>query len=146
MDEHIEELYDFEANVHDIRKKPDPNRNLIDKFDESNGIGSSGTYEELANTAYTVEENTTLLIDDIDIEADVETYVTLKVSVNNGGAWGIQRRWRLASKGQLSRSYNTPFSFTGTPSGDTATIVKMWFDQPVAGAMSAGWNGRLIES
>ena len=147
MDEYMEYLYDFKSSVYDIRKKPDPNRNIIQKWDEdTDGVASPGTPDALAGTAYTVAEDTTLLIDDIDIESTVETYVTLEVSTDNGSTWTVQRRWRLASKGHLSRSFNTPLSFTGTASGATATIVKMFFDQPSAGAMSAGWNGRLIES
>jgi len=146
MQELIKKLFDFKSTVEDMRKEPDRYRNIIQKYAVDAGVGSPGTPDELAATAYTVAENTTLLIDEIDVDAEVETYVTLEVSVDNGSTWAVQRRWRLASKGHLPRSYRTPFSFTGTASGATATIVKMWFDQPSAGVMSAGWNGRLIES
>lgn len=146
MEEIIEKMFDFKSTTEDIRKNPDRYRNIIQKYAVDAGVASPGTPDELATTAYTVEENTTLLIDEIDIDAALETYVTLEVSTDNGSTWAVQRRWRLASKGHLGRSYNTPFSFTGTASGATATIVKMWFDQPVAGVMSAGWNGRIIES
>lgn len=146
MQELIRKCFDFKSTVEDMRKEPDPFRNIIQKYDVDAGVALPATPDELAATAYTVAENTTLLIDEIDIDAEVETYVTLEVSVDNGSTWAVQRRWRLASKGHIGRSYATPFSFTGTSAGVTATIVKMWFDQPSAGIMSAGWNGRLIES
>jgi len=147
VQELIKKQFDFKSTTDDMRKESDPCRNIIQKYGvDANGVASPNTPDELADTAYTVEENTTLLIDEIDIESAVETYATLEVSVDNGSNWTVHRRWRLASKGHIGRSYNTPFSFTGTASGVTATIVKMWFDQPSAGAISAGWNGRLIES
>jgi hypothetical protein len=139
--------FDFRSATHDFRRVPDIFRNIVQKFEEdATGVAAPGTPDELAATVYTVEEGTTLLIGSIDVEADVETRAILEVSVDNGGSYAGVRQFELASKGQLNLEYRIPFSFTGTAAGANATKVRLSFDQDVAGRMSAGYIGRLIES
>ena len=143
MDEHIEELYDFESTVHDIRKKSDPNRNLIDKYDKDDTGATSST--ELAGTKYIIGYGATLLVGSIDVESDVESIVYLKKSIATTVT--IVRQFKLASKGHLHIDFQTPFSFEGTADGTAdETFVELFYLQPTAGRISAGWNGRLIES
>jgi hypothetical protein len=147
MDEIMEKQYDFLATTNDIRRVPDPYRNIIQKFEEdADGVAVPGTPDPLAATVYEVLENNTLLISSVDVEADVETIVYLEVSTDNGVTYTAVRQFKLASKGELQLSYIDPFSFTGTASGATATKVRLSFDQPGSDRMSAGFNGRLIES
>ena len=151
MQEHIEELYDFSATVHDIRKKIDPNRNLIDKFaEDADGATTPDTAEVLLagadhDTKYVVGYGATLLVGSIDVESDVESIVYLKKSIATTVT--IVRQFKLASKGHLHIDFPNPFSFEGTADGtSTETFVELWYAQPSAGRISAGYNGRLIES
>lgn len=143
MQELIKKQFDFKSSTEDMRKEPDPFRNLIDEFGED-GTGAT-TDTAIAATKYTVALGTTLLIDSIDIEADVETLVYMKKSVDEDVS--IIRQYKLASKGNLDIKYPTPLSIVGTASGTaTETFVQAHIKQPSIGRVSVGYNGRLIES
>ena len=139
----IKRLFDHKAATEDIRKESDTTRNLIDEFGEDAAGNTADT--AIAATKYTVAEGDTLLIDSIDIESDVESVVYLKNSVAT--VVSILRQYKLPAKGHLSIDYPTPFSVAGTASGaSTETFVQVHIKQPVAGRISAGYNGRLIET
>lgn len=143
MEKYLKKMFDHKAATEDIRKESDPTRNLIDKFEEDAAGNTADT--ALAATKYIVAEGDTLLITDIDIESDVESVVYLKKSVAT--VVSIIRQYKLASKGDIGRDYRTPISIVGTTSGaSTETFVQVHIKQPVADRISAGFNGRLIET
>jgi len=143
MESYIKKLFDHKAVTEDIRKEPDPLRNLIDEFGEDAAGNIADT--AIAATKYTVAEGDTLLIDSIDIDSDVESVVYLKKSVAT--VVSILRQYKLPAKGHLNLDYRTPFSIDGTASGvSTETFVQVHIKQPVAGRISSGYNGRLIET
>lgn len=139
----IKRLFDHKASTEDIRKESDITRNIIDEFGEDAAGNTADT--AIAATKYTVAEGDTLLIDSIDIESDVESVVYLKKSVAT--VVSILRQYKLPAKGHLNIEYPTPFSIDGTASGaSTETFVQVHIKQPVADRISAGYNGRLIET
>lgn len=139
----IKRLFDHKASTEDIRKESDITRNIIDEFGEDAAGNTADT--AIAATKYTVAEGDTLLIDSIDIESDVESVVYLKKSVAT--VVSILRQYKLPAKGHLNIDYRTPFSIDGTASGaSTETFVQVHIKQPVADRISAGYNGRLIET
>jgi len=139
----IKRLFDHKAVTEDIRKESDPTRNLIDEFGEDAAGNIADT--AIAATKYTVALGDTLLIDSIDIESDVESVVYLKVSIATSVS--ILRQYKLPAKGHLNIEYPTPFAIAGTASGaSTETFVQVHIKQPVAGRISAGYNGRLIKT
>ena len=139
----IRRLFDHKAATEDIRKESDVTRNIIDEFGEDAAGNTADT--AIAATKYTVAEGDTLLIDSIDIESDVESVVYLKKSVAT--VVSILRQYKLPAKGHLNIDYRTPFSIDGTASGaSTETFVQVHIKQPVADRISAGYNGRLIET
>jgi hypothetical protein len=141
--EYIRRLFDHKAATEDIRKESDATRNIIDEFGEDAAGNTADT--AIAATKYTVAEGDTLLIDSIDIESDVESVVYLKKSVAT--VVSIMRQYKLPAKGHLNIEYPTPFSVDGTASGaSTETFVQVHIKQPVADRISAGFNGRLIET
>jgi hypothetical protein len=143
METYIKSLYNHKATTEDIHKEPDTDRNLVDEFGEDAAGNTADT--AIAATKYTVAEGDTLMIASVDIESDVESVVYLKKSVAT--TVSILRQYKLAAKGHLNVEYQIPFSVAGTASGTaTETFVQLFIKQPVAGRISAGFNGRLIET
>lgn len=135
------ELHDPKSTTEDFRYEEDPNRNLQADYKED----AAGNVAETALTdAFTVADNYTLLIHHIDLESDVETLLKLKKTTDGGTTWTTVRQFKLASKGMLERDYlGSPFSFEGDGSD---VQVRLYYIQPVAGRVSAGWNGRYIKT
>ena len=143
MIEYMKKLFDHKAVTDDIRKESDPDRNHVDEWGEDAAGNTADT--AIAATKYTVAEGDTILIDSIDIESDVKSVVYLKKSV--GTTVSIIRQFKLPAEGHLNIEYPTGFSIAGTASGTaTETFVQLHIKQAVAGRISAGYNGRIIET